>query len=254
MKRAGRSGRRARPGDFGRTAAQFRAVFPMAKVSQGGRDQERAECSPDEALVEIIRRLLEGLGPVATVDWRRPWDSAPTRSPPVRASKRKVAMRGLFTPAAGEENGASAPSVAHPPLHHQAFARRDQPVPARDFLRFLFCVAARRAQSGMARPKALDTILVQLEGFGAPARGVGGGESSCGCLPTTIRTGSTKVPRRSSHMDAAALPPCRGQAAREALRRCAPHRRETPAATQRRLDVISHQDMDVAPPLAKRSC
>src|SRR3954451_19387004 len=47
-------------------AAQFRAVFPEAKITPNIGMPDKDVSSPDEAPVEIIRGRLEGLGPVAT--------------------------------------------------------------------------------------------------------------------------------------------------------------------------------------------
>ena len=85
--------------------------------------------SRDEALVEILRGRLEGLGPVTQAALAAPLGLEPSdiAAALMALEAEGFAMRGRFTP--GSERGGvvrPAPARAHPPLHGQAAARRDR--------------------------------------------------------------------------------------------------------------------------------
>jgi ATP-dependent Lhr-like helicase len=78
-------------------------------------------------------------------------------------------MRGRFTADADDE-WCERRLLSR--IHHYTIKRlraEIEPVAARDFLRFLLAWQRVAADARMAGPKALDTILAQLEGFEAPA-------------------------------------------------------------------------------------
>jgi ATP-dependent helicase Lhr and Lhr-like helicase len=153
-------------------AAQFRALFPTAKIVPKIGVSGKAECSPDEALVEIIRGRLEGLGPVTTAALAQAFElSVEKIAAPLAALEREgFAMRGRFTPAASEEEWCERRLLSR--IHHYTIKRlraEFEPVAARDFLRFLFSWQRLTPDARMAGPKALDMVLAQLEGFEASA-------------------------------------------------------------------------------------
>ena len=104
-------------------------------------DQAHRAWSPDEALTEILRGRLEGLGPVNA--WRL---ASPLGLEPDEIAAALIALevegfvlRGRFTPAATTEEWCDRRLLAR--IHHYTVRRlraEIEPVAARDFLRFLF--------------------------------------------------------------------------------------------------------------------
>ncbi len=149
-------------------AAERRALFEPEPVS-------------DEALIEIVRGRLEGLGPVTA--------SAIADSLALPVSRINIAlaaleaegfaMRGRFgtvakggAVAAGavEEEWCERRLLAR--IHRYTVKRlraEIEPVQARDFLRFLCEWQRVLPESRMQGPDALAAVLTQLEGFEAPA-------------------------------------------------------------------------------------
>ena len=85
--------------------------------------------SPDEALVEILRGRLEGLGPVSEERLAEPLGLTPKDIAPALAALEAegFAMRGRFTPGDDRRGMVRTPAAgAHSPLHRQAPARRDR--------------------------------------------------------------------------------------------------------------------------------
>ncbi len=163
----------------------------VARISWGGGSlwaaaERRALFDPipicDESLVDIVRGRLEGMGPVTA--------SALAGSLGLSASSIDIAlakleaegfaMRGRFSPGAA---GPSPPelSVAQEEwcerrllarIHRYTVKRlraEIEPVPARDFLRFLCEWQRVLPESRMQGSDALAAVLTQLEGFEAPA-------------------------------------------------------------------------------------
>jgi len=130
------------------------------------------EWSREEALIEILRGRLEGLGPVAEE----------ALAAPLGVSHREIsaalkglqiegfAMRGRFTPEATAEEWCERRLLAR--IHHYTVGRlraEIQPVAARDFLRFLLGWQRVTPDARMEGPDALEVLVRQLEGFEAPA-------------------------------------------------------------------------------------
>jgi ATP-dependent Lhr-like helicase len=156
-------------------AAQFRSVWPQATIAPNLAlrlpDAARV-ASGDEALVEIIRGRLEGLGPVATAALASPLGltAAQLGTPLAALQAEGFAMRGRFTPDAAEEEWCERRLLSR--IHHYTIKRlraEIEPVAARDFLRFLFSWQHVAPDARMAGRKAMETVLGQLEGFEAPA-------------------------------------------------------------------------------------
>ena len=129
--------------------------------------------SRDDALVEILRGRLEGLGPVTASALAAPLGLEPRRH---RGRARGAAGRRLRDARAlhagrGRGRVVRAPAArAHPPLHGQAPARRDRAgrgarLPALP-VRTGSTSPPTRACRGRRRSTA---IVAQLEGFEAPA-------------------------------------------------------------------------------------
>src|SRR6185312_388208 len=128
--------------------------------------------SRDEALIEIIRGRLEGLGPVTASTLCSSLDLKPDEIaiPLASLEAEGFAMRGRFTAGATDEEWCERRLLSR--IHHYTIKRlraEIEPVAARDFLRFLFAWQHAASDERMSGAKALDTILAQLEGFEAPA-------------------------------------------------------------------------------------
>ncbi len=133
---------------------------------------DKRSWSRDEALVEILRGRLEGLGPIGADALARPLDLITTEvDVPLAALEAEgFAMRGRFTPESDVEEWCERRLLSR--IHHYTLKRlraEIEPVAARDFLRFLFEWQHVSADARMAGPKALDRVVAQLEGFEAPA-------------------------------------------------------------------------------------
>jgi ATP-dependent Lhr-like helicase len=156
-------------------AAQFRALWPLARLEPElglPSSRETRAWSPDEALVEIIRGRLEGSGPVGVAALASPLGLTvdEVAVPLASLEAEGFAMRGRFTADTGEDEWCERRLLSR--IHQYTIKRlraEIEPVAARDFLRFLFAWQRVAPKTRMAGPKALDTILAQLEGFEAPA-------------------------------------------------------------------------------------
>ncbi len=154
---------------------QFRACWPGMGIdppitppkSHGTRNWSR-----EEALVEILRGRLEGLGPVTETALAAPLGIEPREiSAALTALETEgFAMRGRFTPGAEAEEWCERRLLAR--IHRYTVNRlraEIQPVAARDFLRFLLGWQRVTADTRMEGPDALEVLVRQLEGFEAPA-------------------------------------------------------------------------------------
>jgi ATP-dependent Lhr-like helicase len=129
--------------------------------------------SSDEALVEIARGRLQGLGPVSAAALAAPVGVSTARMTAALAvlQAEGSAMHGRFTaeaPADGEwcERGLLAR------IHRYTVKRlraEIEPVEPRDLLRFLLEWQRAAPRARMEGPDAVAAVLAQLEGFEAPA-------------------------------------------------------------------------------------
>ena len=153
--------------------AQFQA---LARGAARARDRRPAasdgrDCSADDALVEILRGRLEGLGPVTESALAAPLGLEPNDIAAALAALQTegFAMRGRFTPAPPKTNGASAGCSPGFTTIRPRLRAEIEPVAARDFLRFLLRWQRVAADARMQGPDAVEVIVAQLEGFEAPA-------------------------------------------------------------------------------------
>ncbi len=126
----------------------------------------------EEALVEILRGRLEGLGPVTQAGLAAPLGLEPEGIAGALAALEAegFAMRGRFTPGANDEEWCERRLLAR--IHHYTVKRlraEIEPVAARDFLRFLLAWQRVAPDARMQGPDAVEVIATQLEGFEAPA-------------------------------------------------------------------------------------
>jgi len=128
--------------------------------------------SADEALIELVRGRLEGLGPVTVGAMADAFGLPASRIAAALASLQSegFAMRGQFTPGVTEEEWCERRLLAR--IHRYTVKRlraEIEPVTARDFVRFLLEWQRVTPSARMHGPDALVAVLSQLEGFEAPA-------------------------------------------------------------------------------------
>jgi ATP-dependent Lhr-like helicase len=130
----------------------------------------------DEALVELVRGRLEGLGPVTEETLAAPLlaaglaSASDVESAMFALQREGFALRGRFTAGANADEWCDRRLLAR--IHHYTIKRlrsEIEPVAARDFLRFLFRWQRVAPEAQVTGPDSLDPVLAQLEGFGAAA-------------------------------------------------------------------------------------
>jgi ATP-dependent Lhr-like helicase len=153
---------------------QFAALHPAAgktpPIDAPAEFAERA-WDADEALVELLRSRLQGLGPVtaqALAD-SLAWPVGDVEQALARLAAEGVVMAGAYS---GETASEWCDRTLLARIHRYTVNRLRQeiePVTTQDFMRFLFRwqhVAPDEQRQG---PDALDAIVTQLQGFEAPA-------------------------------------------------------------------------------------
>ncbi|MGC2201716.1 MAG: DEAD/DEAH box helicase, partial [Stellaceae bacterium] len=154
---------------------QFLALWPNAgldpTIAAPACYAERA-WSREEALTEILRGRLEGLGPVTEASLAAPLAVEPSEISAALAALETegFAMRGRFAPGAATEEWCERRLLAR--IHRYTVGRlraEIQPVAARDFLRFLLSWQRVAPDSRMEGADALEVLVRQLEGFEAAA-------------------------------------------------------------------------------------
>jgi ATP-dependent helicase Lhr and Lhr-like helicase len=153
---------------------QFQALWPASVDPTIGVPAAYAErnWSRDEALTEVLRGRLEGLGPVAENALAAPLGLEPDEVaiPLLALEAEGFAMRGRFTPGVTAYEWCERRLLAR--IHRYTVKRlrsEIEPVAARDFLRFLFGWQRVAPDTQMEGPDAVEAIVGQLEGFEAPA-------------------------------------------------------------------------------------
>jgi ATP-dependent Lhr-like helicase len=154
---------------------QFQTVYPNARLAPSiappAEFTERT-WSREEALVEIVRSRLEGLGPTTTAALAASMGlaSADIDAALAKLVTEGVVMSGSFTPGVGETEWCDRALLAR--IHRYTVKRLRQeiePVSSKDFLRFLFRWQHVTPSEQRQGPDALDAIIAQLQGFEAPA-------------------------------------------------------------------------------------
>ncbi|MBV8537352.1 MAG: DEAD/DEAH box helicase, partial [Alphaproteobacteria bacterium] len=128
--------------------------------------------SADEALVEILRGRLEGLGPVSEPALASAMGLTPSdiASGLAALESEGFAMRGRFTPGTPTEEWCERRLLAR--IHGYTVKRlraEIEPVAAREFLRFLLTWQRATPETRMEGPDAVEAVVGQLEGFEAAA-------------------------------------------------------------------------------------
>lgn len=154
---------------------QLRAIWPDARLEppiSPPKDQAQAVWSREQALVEILRGRLEGLGPISQTELAAPLGLEPSSLAGALAALEVegVVLRGRFIPGANDEQWCDRRLLAR--IHHYTIRRlraEIEPVAARDFLRFLFDWQNVAKEARLQGPGALPVALAAIEGFEAPA-------------------------------------------------------------------------------------
>ena len=155
---------------------QFQAVWPEARLEPEiapPADQGEAKWSRDDALTEILRGRLEGLGPVTPTALAAPLGFEPDAIAGALAALERdgAILKGRYLAGANDEQWCDRRLLAR--IHHTTVRRlrsEIEPVAARDFLRFLFSWAHVSEETRLEGPDALPLVLSALEGFEAPAK------------------------------------------------------------------------------------
>jgi ATP-dependent Lhr-like helicase len=156
-------------------------VFPQARLDppiQAVGAQEAKEISREQALIELMRARLQGLGPVTAQALSQPLGiaQAETEAALHALESEGFVMRGRITPDARETEWCERGLLAR--IHRYTLKRlrqEIQAVPPAGLIRFLFqWQGIKPAQADQAAQlaegeAALIAILSQLEGFEAPA-------------------------------------------------------------------------------------
>jgi ATP-dependent Lhr-like helicase len=153
---------------------QFQALFARATLDPviAAPGDAARQWSREEALIEILRGRLEGLGPVTQEALARSLGLAPAE---IAASLAALevegfALRGRFTAAAEHDEWCERRLLAR--IHRYTIKRlraEIEPVAARDFLRFLFDWQGVSAGARREGPDAVTAVVEQLEGYEAAA-------------------------------------------------------------------------------------
>jgi len=159
---------------------QFNAVWPQARLQPeipppaalAGEGREGAVWSREQALVEIVRGRLEGLGPMTQAGLAAPLGLEPdTLESALSALEVEGSLlRGRFVQGVNDEQWCDRRLLAR--IHRYTVQRlrsEIEPVAARDLLCFLFAWQQVTRETRLEGPDALPAALTSLEGFEAPA-------------------------------------------------------------------------------------
>ncbi len=154
---------------------QFAAVYPSAVLRppiEAPAEFAERSWTHEDALVEIVRSRLEGLGPTTTgaIASSMALGRADVEAALAKLVAEGVVMSGSFTSGAGETEWCDRALLAR--IHRYTVKRLRQeiePVSSQDFFRFLFRWQHVTASEQRQGPDALDAIITQLQGFEAPA-------------------------------------------------------------------------------------
>jgi len=154
---------------------QLQVIYPSAELQPAITAPEsvsRTTWNSEEALVEIIRGRLEGLGPVTVEQLIA--SSGLTKleieTALLRLEAEGFVIRGKFTPGTTETEWSARRLLAR--IHSYTLNRLRQeiePVASSDFIRFLLAWQKVAPDHQMEGPESLKAIIEQLEGVEAPA-------------------------------------------------------------------------------------
>jgi ATP-dependent Lhr-like helicase len=154
---------------------QIKSVFPDSPLEPpiiAPESVSRMAWTPEDALVELIRGRLEGLGPVTVAQLM---ESSGLSKLEIETALLKLeaegfVIRGRFTPGTSETEWSARRLLAR--IHSYTLNRLRQeiePVSSADFIRFLLAWQKVAPDHQMEGPESVRAIIDQLEGFEAPA-------------------------------------------------------------------------------------
>ena len=154
---------------------QITAVYPNPDLEPAivaPESVSRTTWTSEEALVEIIRGRLEGLGPVTVVSLvaSSGLNKLEIETALLRLEAEGFVIRGKFTPGITETEWSARRLLAR--IHSYTLNRLRQeiePVATTDFIRFLLAWQKLAPDHQMEGPESLKAIIEQLEGVEAPA-------------------------------------------------------------------------------------
>jgi ATP-dependent helicase Lhr and Lhr-like helicase len=154
---------------------QFKAIWPQARLEpdlSAPENQAQAVWSREQALIEILRGRLEGIGPVTPTALAAPLglEAAAVADALSALEVEGCVLRGRFIQGANDEQWCDRRLLAR--IHRYTIGRlrsEIEPVAARDFLRFLFEWQGVAEDARLRGPDSLPRALAALEGFEAPA-------------------------------------------------------------------------------------
>jgi ATP-dependent Lhr-like helicase len=154
---------------------QLQVIYPKAELQPEIAAPEsvaRASWGIEEALTEIIRGRLEGLGPVtvAALVASSGLNKLEIETALLRLESEGYVIRGKFTPGTTETEWSARRLLAR--IHSYTLNRLRQeiePVASTDFIRFLLAWQKVAPDHQMEGPESLKAIIEQLEGVEAPA-------------------------------------------------------------------------------------
>ncbi|HEY3579155.1 MAG TPA: DEAD/DEAH box helicase [Pyrinomonadaceae bacterium] len=154
---------------------QIKSVFPDSALEPAiiaPESVSRMAWTSEDALVEIIRGRLEGLGPVTVAQLTE--SSGLTKleieTALLKLESEGFVIRGRFTPGITETEWSARRLLAR--IHSYTLNRLRQeiePVSSADFIRFLLAWQKVAPDHQMEGPESVRAIIDQLEGFEAPA-------------------------------------------------------------------------------------
>jgi ATP-dependent Lhr-like helicase len=154
---------------------QIKSVFPDSQLQPpivAPESVSRLAWTAEDALVEIIRGRLEGLGPV-TIDQLVATSGLAKldiETALLKLEAEGFVIRGRFTPGTTETEWSARRLLAR--IHSYTLNRLRQeiePVSSADFIRFLLAWQKVAPDHQMEGPESVRAIIDQLEGFEAPA-------------------------------------------------------------------------------------
>ncbi len=168
--------------------AELRLLYPAASLQpliEAPAEYAAPALSPEDALRELLRARLGGLGPVSveTLMAQLRLGRAEIEHALLGLQTEGTVLQGRFTPGAQTVEWCERHLLAR--IHRYTLKRLRQeiePVQPRDFVRFLFDWQQVGAGSQVEGAEALPAVLAQLEGYEAPA-----GQWEAEILPARLR-------------------------------------------------------------------
>ena len=154
---------------------QIKAIFPNRELDPpitAPESVSRTTWTVEDALTEVLRGRLEGLGPT-TIDAivkSSGLSKSDVETGLLRLEGEGFVIRGRFTPGTGETEWCARRLLAR--IHSYTLNRLRQeiePVASMDFIRFLLAWQKVAPEHQMEGPESVRAVIDQLEGFEAPA-------------------------------------------------------------------------------------